>query len=208
MALGDRARDLGLYDLLEPGYSRYQARAWRRAGCPTPAPSSVKRQTLRRVAQECGLRTLIETGTYKADTVRALRKDFDRIVSVELSPELHARAVRRTRHQTNAELVLGDSALELTRIVGTLDRPALFWLDAHYSGGRTSLGDAISPIEAEINAILGATVRGHVVVIDDAREFHDSERSGYPAAEVVYSAADQHGYWVSEKHDVFHLLPS
>jgi hypothetical protein len=207
MTAGDRARDLGLYDLVEPAYSRYQGRMWRRAGCPTPAPSAVKRQVLRSVAREYGLRALIETGTYKADTVRALRKDFDRIVSVELSPELHARALRRTRHQANAELVLGDSALVLTGIVGTLDRPGLFWLDAHYSGGRTSLGDAISPIEAEIDAILSAAVGGHVVVIDDAREFHDSERSGYPAAEAIYSAAHQHGYRVSEEHDAFHLLP-
>jgi hypothetical protein len=163
---------------------------------------------LKGIAQECALRTLIETGTFKGDTVRALRKDFDRIVSVELSSELYARALRRTRHQGNVELVLGDSALVLTSIVNTLDRPALFWLDAHYSGGRTALGDTVSPIEAEMNAVLGASVRGHVVLIDDAREFHDSERSGYPAAEVVYLMADQHDYRVSEEHDVFHLRPN
>ncbi|MHB1511147.1 MAG: class I SAM-dependent methyltransferase [Acidimicrobiales bacterium] len=207
MTLGDGARYLGLYDVIEPAYSRYQARAWRRAGWPTPAPNAVKWQTLRSVAQDYRLRTLIETGTFKADAVRALRKDFAHIVSVELSPGLHARALRRTRHQANAELVLGDSALVLPTLARGLDRPALFWLDAHYSGIGTALGSTISPIEAELNAILATTIPGHVVVIDDAREFHNSERSGYPTSEVVYSAAENHGYRVSERHDMFHLLP-
>ena len=45
--------------------------------------------------------------------------------------------------------------------------------------------------------------RGHVVLVDDAREFHDSARSGYPAAEVVAAAARQHDYAMAENYDVF-----
>ena len=50
-------------------------------------------------------------------------------------------------------------------------------------------------------------MRGHVVLIDDAREFHESARSGYPGLEVVVGAARQYGYTASEKHDIFFLMP-
>ena len=197
-----------LYGILEPLNSQIVVARWQRQGAPIPASPSVKRVMLRRTAQEHRLRVLIETGTFKGDTVMALRRDFDRIVSVELSPELHAKAVRQTRRQRNAELLLGDSAKVLPGILATLDQPALFWLDAHYSGGVTALGDTVSPISPELDVILGHAVRGHVVLIDDAREFHDSARSGYPGAEVIAAAARQHNYAVSEKHDIFFLVPN
>lgn len=197
-----------LYDVLEPLNSQIIVSRWRRQGAPIPASPSVKRVMLRRTAQEHGLRVLIETGTFRGDTVMALRRDFDRIVSVELSPELHAKAVRQTRHQHNAELLLGDSGEVLPGVLATLHQPALFWLDAHYSGGVTALGDRVSPISSELDVILGHAVRGHVVLVDDAREFHDSARSGYPGAEVIAAAARQYNYAMSEKHDIFFLVPN
>lgn len=213
MALGEATRSLVrrsryLYDVLEPISARLVDARWQRQGRPIPASSSVKRTILRRIGKEHDLRVLIETGTFRGDTVMALRRDFDRIVSVELSPELHAKAARRARHECNIELLLGDSADVIPGVLATLHEPALFWLDAHYSGTGTALGDRVSPIAAELDAVLGHPVRGHVVLIDDAREFHDSARSGYPGPEVVASAARQHGYVMSERHDIFFLMPS
>ena len=170
MALGEATRSLVrrsryLYDILEPINARAVEARWQRQGRPIPASSSVKRNILRRIGQEHHLRVLVETGTFQADTVMALRREFDRIVSVELSPELHAKAVRRARHERNVELLLGDSASVLPRILATLHEPALFWLDAHYSGTGTALGDLVSPISAELSAVLGHPVRGHVVLM-------------------------------------------
>lgn len=196
-----------LYDLLEPVNARAVEARWQRQGCPVPASASVKRNILRRTAREHNLRVLVETGTFRGDTVMALRRDFDLIVSVELLPELHAKAVRRARHERNVKLLLGDSASVVPAILAALRQPALFWLDAHYSGPGTALGDRVSPISAELNAVLGHPVRGHVVMIDDAREFHDPGRSGYPDAKVVIDAAREHGYKLSEKHDIFFLMP-
>lgn len=196
-----------LFDVVEPINARAVEAHWQRLGCPIPASASVKRNILRRTAQEHHLRVLIETGTYRGDTVMALRRDFDRIVSVELSSELHARAVRRARRERNVQLLAGDSASVLPGVLATLKEPALFWLDAHYSGIGTALGDRVSPISTELNAVLGHPVRGHVVLIDDAREFHNSARSGYPGPEVITDAVRQYGYTMSEKHDIFFLMP-
>ena len=137
----------------------------------------------------------------------ALSRHFDRVVSVELSPKLHAIAVRNTAGRRNIELLLGDSAKVLPGILATLQQPALFWLDAHYSEGVTALGDTVSPISEELDLVLGHAVKGHVILIDDAREFHDSVQSGYPSVEVVAAAAHQHNYTMTESEDIFVLLP-
>jgi stress-induced morphogen len=198
-----------LYDVLEPLNSQIHIALWRREDAPISTPAQVKRHILRRTAHEHHLRILIETGTFKGDTVMALRRDFDRLVSVELSPELHARAVRRARRERNVEILLGDSAKVLPAVVSTLHQPALFWLDAHYSGdgSGTAKGDAISPISAELDLVLGHDVRGHVVLIDDAQEFRDSACSGYPEVESVAAAAREYNYAMSERHGIFFLVP-
>ena len=115
MPYGDAIRSLVrrsrfLYGILEPLNRKIVTARWQRNGTPIPPPSSVKRDILQRTARKYHLRVLVETGTFKADTVTALRRDFHRIVSVELSPELYGKAARRTRHERNVELLQGNSA--------------------------------------------------------------------------------------------------
>jgi hypothetical protein len=45
-------------------------------------------------------------------------------------------------------------------------------------GGATARGEEDSPVRRELQALLSHPVRGHVVLIDDARLF--SGRDGYP----------------------------
>jgi hypothetical protein len=94
------------------------------------------------------------------------------------------------------------------RVLASIQQPALFWLDAHYSGGVTALGDTVSPISSELDVVLGHAVKGHVVLVDDAREFHNSAGSGYPGVEVVAAAARKYNYAMSEKDDIFFLIPN
>ena len=51
-------------------------------------------------------------------------------------------------------------------------------VDAHYSGGITAEGDKLSPVMEEVIIILTHSVKKHVILIDDAREF--TGRDGYP----------------------------
>jgi hypothetical protein len=203
MDIATLARSVGIYDVLEPWYSSRQIRNWKRAGRPIPAPSAVKRDLLRAYARDYGLRVLIETGTYKADTVRALRGDFDLIHSVEVSESLYGAAVARCRHQSNARIHLGDSAEVLPRIVEDLHQPAIFWLDAHFSGGITGGEDAL-PIIAEFQACLDAAV-GHVVLVDDIREFGQSP--GYPTVQTLAGLSEKRGYSMEVRDDVARLVP-
>ena len=60
----------------------------------------------------------------------------------------------------------------------------MFWLDAHYSSGVTARGVVDSPIAQELETIFSHPAKGHVILIDDAREF--TGHGGYPTIEELY----------------------
>lgn len=155
----------------QPTPAELEVAEWESAGRPVPPPHVVKQRTLRAYSEKYGLRTLVETGTFWGDMVSAMRGSFDRIYSIELSEELHANALERFKDAPNVELIHGDSAVELGRLMPRLDRPALFWLDGHYSAGVTARGEKDTPIFEELAHIFGAQDLGHVILIDDARCF-------------------------------------
>jgi len=140
----------------------------RNSALPTHAE---KQEILREYARRHQLKVLIESGTCHGDMVEAMRNEFARIFSVELSPEFHAGAARRFAGVPHIEIVLGDSALVLTEILQRVREPALFWLDGHYSGGDTARGANDTPVFEELTQIYRAGETRHVVLIDDARLF-------------------------------------
>lgn len=146
-------------------------RAWRRSGSPVPPPHLYKQKLLSRYASRYRLSTLVETGTYLGDMVFSLRKRFKTIISIELSSELCERAQQRLSDFPHVSIIQGDSSQVLPGILDGLKVPTLFWLDGHYSAGNTALGERETPVSAEMEAILNHSVAGHVVLIDDARNF-------------------------------------
>jgi hypothetical protein len=151
---------------------------WQMRGRPLPPPHVVKQLTILRYQRSRRLRTFIETGTFTGEMVDAMRPYFDRIVSIEMSPEIYEAVSRRFAGDSRVTLVLGDSATELPRLLATLDHPACFWLDGHFMGVGTARAQEDSPVRAELGALLRHPVRGHLVLIDDARLFLGAD--GYP----------------------------
>jgi hypothetical protein len=144
---------------------------WERNGRPVPPPHIVKQRALRSYAKRFGLRILVETGTLYGDMIEALKDSFDRIYSIELSDELYREAKKRFKGAAHIELIHGDSGVKLKELVTRIDRPALFWLDGHYSGGETAKGASDTPVYDELRHILNTADMGHVITIDDARHF-------------------------------------
>jgi hypothetical protein len=140
-----------------------------------------KRALLRDVAKRHHLRVLVETGTYMGETAWALRRELDRIETIELEPTLARLARIRFKRVTNVHVHEGDSATVLPRILESLTEPALFWLDAHPSTDRTAR-DAPIPLRAELAAIGRHPVSGHVVLVDDLKY---AGTPGYPTIEEI-----------------------
>lgn len=169
-----------------------------------PPPTFLKHEVLRGYAKTFGIKTFVETGTYKGSTIFALRDCFDTLYSVELSEILYKKALQRFKNDPKVHLFQGDSGEKLAEIVKLLDAPALFWLDGHYSGGETAKGDKETPIRKELKTIFDSHFP-HVVIIDDAREFlgtHD-----YPELSEIASLAREHNYSFLVENDSIRLAP-
>ncbi len=133
-------------------------------------PHTIKEGVVRFYKKEYNLNTLVETGTYEGEMVEAFKKEFEEIFSIELNPSLVEEARKRFFFFDNVTIIEGDSSKELPKILKQLTQPCLFWLDAHYSGGKTSRGKKETPILEELKLITKHSSE-NIILIDDADNF-------------------------------------
>ena len=161
----------GVFDFVKTISDARKRKQWERAGRPVPPPHAVKADLLRDLQSRYGLAELVETGAFKGDMLYTLRNDFEALQSIELSPQYYREASNRLRGFPQITIHLGDSAEQIGLVLGRLTRPALFWLDGHYSGAGTARAVEDTPIMTEVARIFDDTRFHHVVAIDDAHEF-------------------------------------
>jgi len=122
-----------------------------------------------RLQRECGLSRAVETGTYLGGGTRELARIFEKVVTVELSEALTARAQEWLPDVPNITLLNQDSRDALMTLVRE-NIPSLYFLDGHWSGGPTAGEESECPVLAEVEAL----TNGHTsdcIIIDDARLF-------------------------------------
>jgi hypothetical protein len=180
---------------------------WLALDCPVSPPSAYKQELIKTYQRHYGNTVLIETGTYLGDMVSAMADSFDEIHSVELSKDLHDKAKDRFRKNKNIKLYQGDSGEVLAKILSRLSKPAIFWLDAHYSAGITAKGKLNTPILEEVELILSHKIKNHVVLVDDSRMFTGEE--DYPAVKDLRKKVVSVLPRVSfvDRHDVIRIQP-
>jgi hypothetical protein len=197
--------------LLPPGLRRslrarvrdHELREWIARGRPVPPPHGVKVDAVREHARRFGTRVLIETGTYMGDMIDEVKHAFDEIYSIELDATLHQRAQRRFAADRHVHLIQGDSGSELRALLPRAAEPALFWLDAHYSGDGTARGPKDTPIVQEVEAVLGSRSGRDVILIDDARRF--TGENDYPTLEQFEALVRRPGVQVSVADDIIRI---
>lgn len=188
------------------GRRRIQA-AWERSGRPIPAPDCIKHDVIRSYARRFGLRVMIETGTWKGDTVFAMRKVFCEIHSIELGRKLHFDAAKSFAHLKHIYCHYGDSATILPAVAAKIAKPILFWLDGHFCEGGSARGNTDTPINEELRYLFSRPPRD-VILIDDARDF--TGKDGYPTIEQIFR--EVHTKWPGAKaevaDDIFRIIPA
>ncbi|MDD5585095.1 MAG: hypothetical protein PHV55_08585 [Candidatus Omnitrophica bacterium] len=142
---------------------------WEKIGKPMPMPEQLKRMVIISYAKKFAVRTFIETGTYRGDTVDAVKDIFQKIFSIELSKKLFLETKYKFLKHKHITILQGDSAKVLPHILANLSQPCLFWLDAHHTCFRDAVkGEVETPLVQELNCIL-EHLGDHVILIDDAR---------------------------------------
>ncbi|BCL16663.1 hypothetical protein GCM10017556_44020 [Micromonospora sagamiensis] len=136
---------------------------------------------VRHVLNQAPCQVFIETGTFHGESLEyAARLPFDRIHSIELSPQLHRAAADRFAYDNRITVHHGDSARVLPEVLAGLHEPALIWLDAHYCFLDSARGPVDCPLLEEVEAIVAherAAGLEHIVLIDDYHIFGTSPSS-------------------------------
>lgn len=143
----------------------------------------LKEAMILKQAAEYGCKVFVETGTLYGEMVEMMLDQFDCIFSIELSQEFAERAKNMFADHSHVTILQGDSGKVLKEVLPQLNGPTLFWLDAHYSGGATVMGDKETPILEELEAILAVPSLGHVIIIDDLQQFMFNP--AYPGIDVL-----------------------
>jgi hypothetical protein len=178
---------------------------WRLRGEPERSPHLLKQRTVEEYARRYSLRVLVETGTYYGEMVAAMRKRFDAIYSVEFDVGLAGRAQKKFARWPHIHIVQGDSQQAVPRILQLLDQRALFWLDAGYYGWAGLQGNR-QRLTTELESILGHRIRGHVVLMDDARGLN-GENGAPTVEELAQHLEDKFPSWTLKvKHDILRIV--
>jgi hypothetical protein len=145
---------------------------------PAPDNHLYKKSRIKRLAEKHGCDTFIETGTFYGQMVNFARNIFKKVISIEIFPPFHRENVAQFAHDTDIHILLGDSGKNLPEAISLSSGPILFWLDGHYSGTGTGIGEKVSPIIEELRLIAKASRKNDVIIIDDRRLF--TGQDGYP----------------------------
>jgi len=179
---------------------------WKLRGEPVRSPHLVKQRAVQEYAERYSLRTLVETGTYYGEMVAAMRRRFDQIYSVEFDSVLAHRAQKKFSRWPHIHILEGDSQRVVPELLQSLDRPALFWLDAGYYGWAGLQGNK-QRLTSELEAVLGHRIRNHVILMDDARGLNG--QNGAPTVEQLKQRIESEftGRRVDVKHDILRITP-
>jgi hypothetical protein len=145
---------------------------------PKGACFALKSTFLTMLKNKFNASVFIETGTYKGDTTNVAADVFDQVHTIELGVDLYEKAKERFIEKPNVFLYCGNSPDVLKQILPTISERVILWLDSHWSGGDTVLGEENTPVIKEIEAIKKSGHKNCIILIDDIRCF-DPENSFY-----------------------------
>ena len=179
---------------------------WLMTGCCGVTPHPIKMMIIYFYLKKFSIKEFVETGTYLGETLGYIAKNGVKCISIELSRPLYEAADHKFRRNQNIQLIQGDSSVKLPNLLKEINRPVLFWLDGHWSGGSTACAETHTPISTELSAILNHTIKEHVILIDDARCFDG--RNGYPHLDELLYVIRQEGFYNTEvSADIVRLTP-
>lgn len=171
-------------------------------------PHLVKRSLINKVQKDSGAKIFIETGTYMGEMVFSVCNLFEKVFTIEIDPDLYENAKLRLRSKHNVQVLQGDSAKVLPKVLSNLDQDIIFWLDAHYSGGITGGKEGKTPIEKELLAIFDykkTKIKKCYILIDDAGCF--TGKDNYPTLLKIETLAKEHEMSANVKKEIIRLLP-
>lgn len=150
--------------------------------------SLTKLHNLKMCRDITGSSTVVEIGTFKGLTAKRLSYLFKNVITVEIDSDLYLIASKKLKKHKNIKLIKGDGVDVLAQISPVIDDAVLF-LDGHFSGGITGIGEEPEPVLKELDIIYEHIDKFVAVVIDDFRLF--GVENGWPKKSEVLAKAEK-----------------
>jgi hypothetical protein len=176
--------------------------SWYKRNFVSHAPNWVKHKIIEHYLIKNSI--FIETGTNEAKTLLRLHKNFTFCYSIEPSVK-YFNLSKKNLLSINDKVKLFNDTSEnsLEKIIKkAIGKNVTFFLDGHYSGKDTFLGDKETPIIQELKLITKyiKSFKDLVVIIDDFRCF---ELDDYPSKKLLIDFAFNNGLFFTVEHDMF-----
>jgi hypothetical protein len=160
------------------------------SGMPINLHSYMKYLSIKVLARRSGAHCFIETGTYFGVTAARCARLFKRVFTIELDSELATKAASHLKRFVNVEVFQGDAVMWLPQLIVREDvQDLVVFLDAHFSGGKTALGDVPEPALLELEILGRHLDKICGIIVDDFRLF--GVESGFPAKSELISVAER-----------------
>jgi len=129
------------------------------------AGDGLLKKEIERLISRYGIQSAVETGTYQGCTTRALAAMVPAVYTIEISPDMFAESGERLAGVPNVRRYCGASPDVLPGLLPQIERPALYYLDAHWNGNY--------PLPREVE----------IIALHDPRPvilMHDMQVPGHP----------------------------
>ena len=130
-------------------------------------------------------KVFVETGSYLGNGISYVLDNFREIYSIDINDNFIKDLKEKMNNYRHLHLYNGDSSKVLSELIDNINEPAIFFLDAHFSGGSTSFGlkeDNGCPLLRELN-ILSTRKYNDIIIIDDMRLMGKKSTSGIEGTE-------------------------
>lgn len=130
--------------------------------------TTLPKRLVRSIRRKYNIQTFVETGTFEGKCSEWAAKIFKNVYTVELSKDIYKSTQERLKDIKNIHCHFGNSSEFIKDVTLNMDEMMFFWLDAHYSFGRTAGKDILHPLLTECSCI-SSHKQKHIIFIDDVR---------------------------------------
>lgn len=151
--------------------------------------SYTKFKIINRVRKYVKAKQFIESGTFCGGMARRASFVFKKVYTIEIDPALASYASHQLEDRENVK-VFKDDCLRALPLILEADNieDALVFLDGHFSGGCTGMGDCKEPAKQALEILKQYKRKIAAVVIDDFRTFGTEE--GIPKKSDLLKSAE------------------
>ncbi len=143
----------------------------------------INRFDLSRIIAKFKTPVFFETGTFRGDGIDyALQSPFEKIISIEIVPDLAEKAKKRFAGNEKVKIIQGESSLVMQEELPELPDNCIFWLDAHFPGADAGMKEYNADIDESIrlplvieSSVIRRLRKGFkdVIIMDDLRIYED-----------------------------------